>query len=179
MSMVDPNNKPAVPQDDGGTEDLLKDSDTVQDLALKATETKPVTEVTSLAKEEEKTGLRQEIPTAEELTARATSSYIRHLRQLNDLISGRNGGSYKISRKGMNRIMNSILQLPQDGLPVLLQGNEEKMAFAVGQRIIADRFLITQHHISQEIKRMREKQELKNSEKVTETKVEGETNEQV
>lgn len=148
-----------------GKENLLNDSDTVQDVTIKSVENGPVkTEVTSVAAEEAKTGIQQKIPTKEELVARATASYIRSLKQLSDMIRAKSGGNYKISRHGMNRVILSILQLPQDDMDVTLQGNEEKLAFALGQRIIADRFLITQHHISEQIKKMREEQAAKAAE---------------
>jgi len=118
----------------------------------------PVTEVTSLAKEEQKTGQRQELPNAEEFVARAGASLIQNLKHLSNLIGAKRGGKYVVSRHGMNRLLVSILDLPQDGIPVLLNGQEEKMGFAIGQRIIADRFVITQHHINEQVKAMREEQ---------------------
>lgn len=115
-----------------------------------------LTEVTSIAKEEEKTGQKIPLPSAEELVARATASYHRNITMLVNLIKARNGGSYQISRKGMNRILSAIVQMPSDGLPVGLQGDEEKMAFSLGQRVLMDRYVITHHHIVQEQKRVAE-----------------------
>lgn len=115
-----------------------------------------VTEVTSVAKEQEKTGQKIELPSAEELVARATASYHRNITMLTNLVKARNGGSYQISRKGMNRILSAIIQMPTDGLPVGLQGDEEKMAFTLGQRVLMDRYVITHHHIVQEQKRVAE-----------------------
>jgi hypothetical protein len=59
----------------------------------------------------------------------------------------------------MNRVLTSILQLPQDGLAVNLQGKEEQACFALGQRVIADRYLVTHYHIIQEKKRLQEERE--------------------
>ena len=59
-------------------------------------------------------------------------------------------------------ILNSILQLPMDNMPVMLQGDDEKAAFALGQRIIADRYLITHHHILEEKKRLQKQAEQAN-----------------
>jgi hypothetical protein len=147
------------------------------------TETKPeqpVTEVTSVAAEELKTGQEIPTPTIDELVARATASYIRNLSTLENIVRGHKGGSYHVSRRGMNRIMMSILQLPQDGLPVTLQGDTEKLAFALGQRIIADRFVITQHHIAEEMKRIKAAKEAKAAEQAKENTNEGvKNNEQV
>lgn len=133
---------------------LLNDADTVQDISEKVL----TTEVTSVAQEEAKSGQKINVPQGEELYAKASMSFIRNMQFLNQLVNGKNGGNYKISRKGMNRVLNAILQLPMDGLPVALQGNEEKTAFLLGQRLIADRYIITHHHIVQERKRLQEEQ---------------------
>lgn len=159
---------------------LLNDSNTVKEVHDKVL----TTQVTSIAREEAATGQKIKMPSAEELYTNATLSFIRNLKHLNDIINGRNGPSYKISRKGMNRIVNSILQLPMDEMPVSLQGDDEKAAFALGQRIIADRFLITHKHILDERKRLQQENE---NAKVEETNNEqsqiaenkGENNEQV
>ena len=116
----------------------------------------PVTEVTSIAQEEERTGQKINVPSAEDLVARANVSFIQNLTILTQIIEQHRGGKYTVSRKGMNRLLTSILQLPMDDLKVGLQTKEEKLGFAIGQRCIADRFLLTQHHISQELKRRRE-----------------------
>jgi hypothetical protein len=130
-----------------------------------------VTEVTSISREEQKTGTKINVPTPEELVAKATASYIRNLEGLDNIIRGHKGGSYHISRRGMNRVLIAILQLPMDDLHNTLQGEAEKLAFSLGQRIIADRFIITQHHINEEIKKIKAKQE--STQNITEeTKVE-------
>lgn len=148
-------NNGVVDTDIKSDSNLLNSSDTVQDVTNKVL----TTEVTSVAEEELKTGVEAKIPDAEELYTRSITSYVRNIKHLTDLINGRNGGSYKISRKGMSRVLTSILQLPQDGLPVNLQGNEEKACFALGQRVIADRYLVTHYHIIQEKKRLQEERE--------------------
>ena len=132
---------------------LLNDSDTAQDVRNKVL----TTEVTSIAREEARTGISQPMPTGEELYQRAMSSFIRNMKHLNDLMNktkGSGSNSHVISRKGMNRLLNSIIQLPMDGLPVTLQGDEEKMAFALGQRLLSDRYIITHYHILQERKKI-------------------------
>ncbi len=148
-------NNGTVDTDIKADSNLLNNSDTAQDVQNKIL----TTEVTSIAREEQASGQKIEIPSAEELYSRASMSFVRNMKHLNDLIAGRNGPSYKISRKGMNRIMNSILQLPQDDLPVNLQSKEEKSAFALGQRVIADRYLITHYHILEERKRLQKETE--------------------
>src|SRR5690349_793434 len=111
-----------------------------------AVNTEVKTEVTSIAQEEEKSGQQVNIPSAEELVARANVSFIQNLQMISQLVNMREGSGYKISRKGMNRLLLSILNLPMDDQRVTLQGDAEKAGFGIGQRLIADRFLLTQHH---------------------------------
>jgi len=132
---------------------LLNDADTTKDIQNKVL----TTSVTSIAMEEAASGQQVQLPSGDELYQKAMMSFIRNMKYLNDLLNktkGSGSSSQAISRKGMNRLMNSILQLPMDGLPVTLQGDDEKMAFALGQRLIADRYMITHHHILQERKRL-------------------------
>ncbi len=143
-----------------------------------AANTEVKTEVTSIAQEEERTGQQVNIPSAEELVARANVSYIQNLQMISQLINMREGSGYKISRKGMNRLFLSVLSLPMDDQRVTLQGDAEKAGFGIGQRLIADRFLLTQHHISEEIKRRREAAEATTTEVKTESSPEGGNNEQ-
>ena len=150
---------------------LLNSSDNVQDLVDKA---EIRTEVTSIAKEQAKTGEQIKVPSAEELVARATASYHRNIMMLSNLVKARNGGSYQISRKGMNRVISAILQMPTDDLPVTLQGEEEKLAFHLGQKVLMDRYVITHHHIVEEQKRVKKERE-EAAQAQTETKPEGET----
>lgn len=144
---MDDNNKENLL--DQGSKDLLQDNETVEEVQ---------TQVTSIQQEEEKTGEKVNVPSAEELIARAGSSIIVNKKILTNLLSRKTGNKYSISRKSMNRILLSILDLPTGGLPVNLRTKEEKLAFGVGQKIIADRFILTQYHISEEIKKQRQKQ---------------------
>ena len=116
------------------------------------------TEVTSIAKEEERTGQKIPIPNAEELVQRASLSLVRSLQQIDFLISSKDPIK-KLSNRSIKRALLAGLQLPTDGLPVMLRRNEEKLLFGLIQRIISDRFIILQHHISQEIKKERKKNE--------------------
>lgn len=106
------------------------------------------TEVTSVAQEELKTGQKVKVPTAEELVAKATISMVSNMQHLEAIFS-------KLGARAKSRALVSILNLPMDDLPVGLRTIEEKQCFVLGQRIIADRFLITQHHINEEVKRIR------------------------
>lgn len=120
-------------------------------------ENTPLTEVTSIAKEEAKTGQEVKVPSVEELVSRAQMSFIINKKKFSEVFNS-------LSGRGKNRVMASVLDLPMDGLPVYLKGDAEKLGFALGQRILSDRFLITQHHINEEVKRIREEKEAKKSE---------------
>lgn len=122
----------------------------------------PLTEVTSIAKEEEKTGEKVPMPSPEELTQRAAIGHMQNLRVLESILE-----SGKLSSKAKNRVILSILALPTDKIPVKLKSNEEKMAFAYGQRAINDRFLVTQYYIGQEMKRRQEQEAAKAAATVT------------
>lgn len=113
------------------------------------------TEVTSIAMEEAKTGQKIKMPSAEDLVQRASLSLVQSLQQIDLLISTRDP-IRKLSNKGIKRALLAGLQLPIDGVPVALKKNQEKHLFGLIQRIISDRFIILQHHISQEIKKERE-----------------------
>ena len=146
-------NNGIVDTDIKSASNLLNDADTTKDVQNKVL----TTEVTSIAMEEARTGKQIKMPNAEELYTRSVASFIRNMKHLNDLINktkGSGSNSHVISRKGMNRVLNSILQLPMDGLPITLQGEDEKLAFVLGQKLLADRFLITHHHILQEKSRI-------------------------
>lgn len=113
------------------------------------------TEVTSIAKEEKKTGTKIEVPSEEELLARASQSFFNNRMVLSKLYP-------RLSSKGKTRVMNAILDLPTEDIPVKLKGNDEKLAFALGQRIISDRFVVTQYHINQEIRKLKKQKEASN-----------------
>lgn len=137
-------------------QNLLEGSDDMQDVQRKAAE-ENLTQVTSIAEEEKKTGKKIDLPNAEELVARASSSLIVNQQHLNSIINRRLGGTkYVVSRKGMNRIVNAILGLPMDGMPVKLENDAEKAAFAIGQNIIRDMFVIMANHAFTEAKKSKE-----------------------
>lgn len=109
---------------------------------------KETSQVTSLAQEEQATGKKIEMPTPEELVNRASASLLTKLTQLEAVFA-------KLSSRGKTRVMTAILNLPMDGVPVHLQNEQEKVAFALGQRVIGDRFVIIQHHINMQIQEQR------------------------
>lgn len=122
----------------------------VEDEQLTADSNEVLTEVTSIAKEEAKTGEKVPIPTPEELAQRAAIGHMQNLRVLEAILN-----SGKLSSKAKNRVIIAILSLPTGKIPVKLKTDEEKMAFAYGQRAINDRFLVTQHYINLEVQRLR------------------------
>lgn len=138
------------------TPNLLEGSDDMQDIQRKAAE-ENLTQVTSIAEEEKRTGKKIDVPNPEELVARASSSLIVNQQHLSNIVNRRSGGTkYTISRKGMNRVINAILGLPTDGVPVRLQSDAEKAAFAIGQNIVRDMFVIMANHAFSEAKKSKE-----------------------
>ena len=108
------------------------------------------TEVTSIAKEEEKTGEKIPIPDPETLFSRANASFINHFNTFVSLLP-------KLSAKQKIRVITAVLSLPEDGVPVLLKTDIEKYAYAMGQRAKLDQFTIFQYHIHKEASKAREK----------------------
>lgn len=159
--------------------DLLQGSDDVQDVQVKAAQEQVeegLTQVTSIAEEEKRTGQKINIPNPQELVARASSSLIANQQHLNGLINRRNGGTkFAISRQGMNRVMNAIFSLPTDGIKVSLQNDAEKVAFAIGQNIVRDMFVIMANHAFTEAKKAKESslQQEQNNDNIKEEKQEG------
>ncbi len=145
-------------QDIKDQSNLLNSSDNVQDLVDKA---QIVTEVSSVAREAAKSGEAMPKLSSEEILARAVASYHRNITMLSNLTKARNGSSYVIGRKGMNRVLSAIMQMPTEGLPVGLQGEEEKLAFHLGQKVLLDRYIITHSHIVEEQKRIKAQDENK------------------
>lgn len=103
-----------------------------------------LTEVTSIAQEDEKAGTKTVLPSAEELVSKAVVSIHRSRQGLLQIMGG-------LSKKATIRVLSAIFELPQAKLPVTLRGDQEKLAFALGQRIQSDRFIIIQHYINKEI----------------------------
>jgi len=121
-------------------------------------EAKVVTEVTSIAKEEARTGKTIKMPSAEEMVQRASISLVQNLRVI-DLMMTTEIPSQKLSNRAIKRALLAGLQMPTEGLPVTLKQNEEKQLFGLIQRVISDRFILIQHHIVQEAKKEKAKKE--------------------
>lgn len=136
----------------------------------------PITETTSLAREELDKGVKVDMPSPEELARRANSSFVSNMVQLENILK-----SGKLSSRGITRAVMAILDLPVEGLPVRLKGDYEKAAFAIGQRIIRDRFIMTQYHISQEQKIYNQLLSLKSSQDshILKMKEEGKSEEEI
>lgn len=116
------------------------------------------TQVTSIAQEEARTGQKIPIPSAEELVQRASLSMIRTLQQIEAILSVKDSPR-KMSNRAIKRAILAGLQLPTDGMPINLRKDEEKLLFGLIQRVISDRFIILQHHITQQMKIARAKEE--------------------
>lgn len=123
-------------------------------------QTEVQTEVTTIAKEEKKTGQKINVPTPEELVANAQGNMIRGKKELSLLLP-------KMGKKAMQRAILAGLDLPTGGIPVKLRTKEEKYAFGVIQNMISSRFLVMQHHISQELKKQKEANSCKTETKST------------
>lgn len=116
------------------------------------------TEVTSISKEEEKTGKKIKVPTEQELVAKANMSFIASKIAFSNIFK-------RLSSKQKCRVSDAVLDLPIDGVPVLLKTPEEKQAFLYGQRVLSDRFLITYYHIAEEQRKLSKKQKENKKEK--------------
>lgn len=115
------------------------------------------TEVTSIKDMEAKTGKEVVLPDAEKMVAMASASLLRCKKRSRELMLG-------MSKREIVRAVSAFLDLPQDGLPVYLKSNEEKLLFATGQRAISDRYIIVYHHTMKLIAedKLRKQQELAN-----------------
>jgi hypothetical protein len=126
-----------------------------------------LTEVTSIDKEDQKTGVRTEIPSPEQLMSNAVVSIHRSREQLMNIIG-------QLSKKATMRVLAAIFELPAGKLPVTLRGEKEIYAFGLGQRIQSDRFIIVQHYINKEIQ-SRKQAELEKQETTQEASSEQQT----
>ena len=113
---------------------------------------KLVTKVTSIAEEEAKSGQKISMPSIEKLVSNASVEIFKTRKQLYELFG-------KMSKKATLRTVAAIFSLPDDGVPVDLKTEDEKLAHAAGQRNISSRFIVMQHHINQEIQKRREEAE--------------------
>lgn len=97
------------------------------------------TEVTSIKDMEQKSGKQITVPDAEKLVAMASMSLVRCRKRAKELMMD-------MSKRELVRAVTAFLDLPQDGLPVYLKSDAEKLLFATGQRAISDRYIIVYHH---------------------------------
>lgn len=132
-------------------------------------ENKVLTQVTTLAEEEEKSGKKINVPNPEQLVGLASSSLLRCRKQISMLLPS-------MSKKAINRAILAVLDMPTDGIPVELKTKEEKLMFALGQRAISDRFIIVQHSITQQLKKKKEEGEAKEKQKIETAESKEETN---
>jgi len=103
------------------------------------------TEVTTIAKEEERTGEKIETPpTPEELVAKSSMSIIMNRKHLNTLLP-------KLGKKAMQRVIMASMDLPAEGIKVKLVKEEEKLAFRLCQSIQRAMFTVMFYHTSEQI----------------------------
>jgi len=131
---------------------LLTNSDTTTDILEKANEIKSelTTQVTSIAQEEQKTGQQVKVPSIEELVANASSSYFNSMVHFEQVFT-------KLSARAKTRVAVAVLQLPEEKVPVKMKTDEERLAFGLGQRALANRFLLTQYYINRQVEEQRNK----------------------
>ena len=110
------------------------------------------TRVTSVAKEEERTGKKIEVPTAEKLVANASIAILQTRKGLHQQFA-------KMSKKAMLRAVVAIFSLPENDLPVQLKTDEEKVAYALAQRHMMARFTVMQKAVLDEHRERKEKLE--------------------
>lgn len=122
-----------------------------------------LTEVTSVDKEEKKTGQSIPIPSPEQLLQNALSTVISSKVAASNLFS-------KLSSKEKNRVFNAILDIPTEGLPVKLKSNEEKLCYSYGQQNKNSQFLVIQDYINKEIQKLKEKDNKKKEDKLDNNK---------
>lgn len=99
-----------------------------------------LTEVTSIAKEEEKTGQKIKLPNPEELVQSAAMDLLNSRRHAEQLMAG-------MPKRGIVRAIVAAMDLPQDGIPVRLQSNEEKTLFLLMQKAYADKSIVLRHYV--------------------------------
>lgn len=107
----------------------------------------PVAQMTSIAREEERTGTKVKLPEPNKILALAR-------REL--LISRRNASQYVagLSKKATLRLINAMLTMPDmdEQLPVELKTEEEQAAYVWVQRNLNARFILIQDQISKDIR---------------------------
>lgn len=121
-----------------------------------------LTEVTSIAAEEERTGQTIPVPTPEELVANSSMAIIANRKHLSRVLPN-------LGKKAMQRAILAALDLPKDGEPVRLVGNDEKLAFRLMQSTIRAMYTVLFYHTSEEIiKKHKEEQAKKEAEQCQE-----------
>jgi hypothetical protein len=114
-----------------------------------------LTEVTSIAQEEQRTGKSIPMPSPEELVANSSMAIIANRKHLANIMP-------KLGKKALQRAVLAAIDLPKDGEPVRLLGDDEKMAFRLMQSTIRAMFTVLFYHTSEEIiKKHKEEQSKK------------------
>jgi hypothetical protein len=106
--------------------------------------TGPVTEVTSLQQEEKKFPEQKFNITRQEFIVKVMEDYIAGMKQIQVLLRG-------LSKKAVPRIMLALLKIPEEGVKVNFQSDQEKAIFGLGQRILNARTTLILAHMHDQI----------------------------
>ena len=120
-----------------------------------------LTQVTSLAQEELKSGQKFELPAPEVIASNAMGAYIKATQELEQKLK-----DSSISKVSIAKGVLAGLDLPQEDLPVNLKTKEEKEIFNLVQIAINNMFILTQYHIDM---RRKELQAAKDNSVTTQT----------
>lgn len=101
------------------------------------------TEVTSIAKEEQKTGQKVEIPTPEQMVENASTSHLQCGSILASLFP-------RLSSKAKTRVLMAALALPQEGMPVYLKSKEEQQCYGLASKMLLDKYIVVHKHVVDE-----------------------------
>lgn len=115
-------------------------------------------EVTSIAKEEERTGQKINIPSAEKLVSVMSAELIRCQNAISVLLP-------TMSKKDIHRATMAYLSLPTGDIPVFLKSEASKKLFAYGQRAIMARMVVIQHEANKLALEARAKKQQEEQEK--------------
>lgn len=134
----------------------------VEKLAEQEVQDPTLTQVTTLAEEEKKAPEAPKL-TKQDMREMALRDHMGGLLQLQNLVR-------RMSKRGLSRIFTAILQLPQEGLKVNLNGPEEQAVFGIAQRVLNAKFALILHYVEEEslkLKQAQKEEENKNERKST------------
>lgn len=114
--------------------------------------TGPTTEVTSLIEEERKTPEQAPKITQQDYVAKAVQDHFAGLMQIQSMLE-------RLSKKAYKRILLSLLKLPEEGVKVNFQSDDERKIFGIGQRVLNARTTLILSHMKSKISEDRVKKQ--------------------